>query len=161
MAKVVVAETTTVIDRTWSIWLRTLAIGAGLGLVFWIMTILLSNYVIEPLACRELTAAGNCSNAVVLGGNIATILTALVGIAVMVRLNVFRPIILAVATAALLWNLAGMTNGLFWAEALLWSIVLYAATYGLFAWISRYPTLWVSLVISILIVVIIRIALVL
>lgn len=159
MAKVV-AEAP-LVDRTWSIWLKTLGIGAGLGLLFWVLTSLLSNYVIEPLACRDLASAQNCTNATVLGGNIATILTGLIGIIVMVRMGIFRPIILAVATAALLWNLAGMTDGLHWLEAIGWSIALYAATYGLFAWIARYPTLWVSLVLSILIVLIVRIALVL
>lgn len=159
MAKLVVEAP--IVDRTWSIWLRTLGIGAGLGLVFWILTILISNYVIEPIACRDLANATNCTNATTLGGNIATILTGLLGVVVMVRLAIFRPIILAVASAVVLWNLAGMTDGLFWAEAIGWSIVLYAITYGLFAWIARYPTLWISIVISALIALIIRIALVL
>jgi hypothetical protein len=159
MAKVIADEQ--VVDRTWIIWLRTVGIGAGLGLVFWILTILLSNYVIEPLACQGTLNASVCANSVPLAGNIATILAGLLGIVVMVRMGIYRPIILAVAVAALLWDLAGMTNGLFWAEAIGWSVVLYAVTYGLFAWIARYSRLWAVIAISVLIVLIIRIALVL
>lgn len=159
MAKVVADEQ--LVDRTWIIWLRTLGIGAGLGIVFWLLTLLLGHYVIEPLACRDITNAGLCLNSTELAGNIAAILTAAAGIIILVRTGVFRPIILAVATAVLLWSLAGLTLGLFWGEALLWSILLYAFSYGLFAWIARYPRLWVSIAISVLIVLIIRIALVL
>lgn len=159
MAKVIADEQ--IVDRTWNIWLRTVVTGAALGLVFWIVTILLNNYVIEPLACQNMTNASVCVNSVPLAGNIATILTGLLGIVVMVRMGIYRPIILAVASAALLWNLAGMTDGLFWAEALVWSIVLYAGSYGLFAWIARYSRLWAVIAISVLIVLIIRIALVL
>lgn len=159
MAKVIADEQ--VVDRTWSIWLRTVVIGAGLGAVFWIFTVLLNNYVIEPLACQNMVNASVCSNSVPLAGNIATILAGLLGIVVMVRMGIFRPIILAVASAALLWNLAGMTDGLFWAEALGWSVLLYALSYGLFAWIARYSRLWAVMTISVLIVLIVRIALVL
>ena len=159
MAKVIADEQ--IVDRTWSIWGRTVGIGAGLGLVFWLLTLLLGNYVIEPLACRDTANAVLCANSVGLSGNIATILTAVLGLFVMVRWGIFRPIILVVATAALLWDLAAMTNGLFWAEALLWSILLYAGSYGLFAWIARYSRLWAVIAISVLIVLIIRIALVL
>ncbi|MFZ2126559.1 MAG: hypothetical protein WAV04_03560 [Candidatus Microsaccharimonas sp.] len=159
MAKVVAEQE--YVDRTWSIWLKTIATGAALGIVFWIMTVLLSHYVVDPLACRDMGSATACANSVSLAGNIAAILTGLLGIIVMVRMGIFRPIILAVATAILLWDLSAMTTGLFWVEALAWSVGLYALCYGLFAWIARYARLWLVIAVSILIVLIIRITLVL
>lgn len=159
MAKVIAEQEYS--DRTWVVWLRTIAIGGALGLIFWILTSLLANYVIEPLACRDLTNASVCSNASSLSGNIATIFTGLIGVIVMVRMGIYRPIILAIASAALLWNLAALTQGLHWAETIAWSIASYALTYGLFAWIARYALLWAVIVLSVLIVLIVRIALVL
>ena len=159
MAKVIAEQE--FVDRTWIIWLRTVLIGAGLGVVFWILTLLLNNYVIEPLACRDIATANACLTTYNLSGNIAAIMTGAVGLLVMVRMGVFRPIILALATVALLWDLAALSAGLFWLESLAWSIILYAASYGLFAWIARYSRLWVAVVLSVLIILIIRIALVL
>lgn len=158
MAKIIADQE--YVDRTWSIWLRTVAIGAVLGIVFWILTLLLGHYVIDPLACRDTNSLSACANSVSLAGTIAAILTGVLGSIVMVRMEIFRPIILAIASVALLWNLSTMTAGLFWVEALAWSSGLYALCYGLFAWIARYPRLWLVIVLSVLIVLSIRIALV-
>ncbi len=149
------------VDRTWSIWLRTVATGAVLGIIFWVITLLLSHYVIDPLACRDTANAAVCTNSVSLSGNIAAILVGFIGIAAMVRMGIYRPIILAAATAVLLWDLSAMTTGLYWLEALAWAVGLYAASYGLFAWIARYSKVWFVITVSVLIVLIIRIALVL
>ena len=146
---------------TWVPWARVLLIGAGLGLVFWLLTLLLNRYVIEPLVCRDVTQAALCVNSASISGNIATIFTALVGVFVLLRVGIPRPIIIGVASGALLWSLAGLSLGLFWVESLVWSIVLYAATYLLFTWIARYTNLWVVITISVLIILIIRIALIL
>ncbi|MDB5160243.1 MAG: rane protein of unknown function [Candidatus Saccharibacteria bacterium] len=160
MAQVIITDQQ-VISTSWREWGRTIVFGAITGLIFWLLTILLQRYIIDPLVCRQIVNATLCANSTPLAGNIAAILTGAVAVIFMVRAGIARPIILAVATAALLWDLAAWTNGLFWLEAVVWSIVLYALTYALFAWITRYATLWVTVVLSLLIVVIIRIALVL
>lgn len=159
MAKALVDQE--VIVRPWQTWLRVVLIGAVIGLAFWVITALLARYVVEPLACRQMAEAAVCANATGVAGNIATILAGLGSIFALIRLGVARPIIVTVASAALLWNLAAMMVGLFWLEAVAWSIALYAAAYGLFAWITRYSILWVTIVVSLAIILLIRIALVL
>jgi len=158
MAQVII-EDQAVINRTWMTWGRTIAIGAGLGLIFWLLTLLIGRYVVEPLTCRTIVDATMCTDATPLAGKIATILVAVIGVITMVRLRIARPIIITVAAAALLWNLASWTLGLFWLEAIVWSVFLYALCFALFAWITRHVTLWVTIVISLLIVLIIRISL--
>ena len=160
MAQVIITDQQ-VISTSWREWSRTIGFGAATGLIFWLLTVLLQRYVIDPLVCRQLINATLCANSTPLAGNIAAILTAAIAVVFLVRAQIARPIILAVATAALLWDLALWTNGLFWLEAVVWSVVLYALCYALFAWITRYATLWVTVVLSLLIIVIIRIALVL
>jgi hypothetical protein len=142
-------------------WVRTIVLGAVTGLIFWLLTILIANYVINPLACGRLFNATLCVDPTPVAGTIAAILAAVVGVISMVRIGAARPIIIAVASAALLWDLGAWTDGLFWLEAVAWSIVLYAAVYALFAWITRYANLWIVVTTSVLIVLIIRIALVL
>lgn len=156
----VLGDSQTVV-RTWQPWLQVIAVGAGVGILQWLLTVLIGNYIVEPLACRDLTDATFCTNATPLAGTISTILVAVAGTIALVRLGVARPIILSVATGALLWDLSGWTEGLLWIEALAWSLWLYVMCYVLFAWIARYTRLWVVIVLSVLIVAIIRIALVL
>ncbi len=160
MAQVII-EDYQVIRSSWVIWVRTILIGLGAGLTFWILMTLIGHYVVEPLACKQVTTAATCTNANPLAGNIATVLVAVIAIIGMVRMRIARPIVIAVATAALLWDLAAWTQGLFWLEAIGWSLLLYGLVFGLFAWISRYATLWVTLVLSLVIVLIVRVGLVL
>jgi len=160
MAQVIITDQQ-VISTAWATWGRTIVIGAATGIIFWLLTILLARYVVEPLVCRQITDAAMCANATPLAGNIAAVLAGAISIIFMVRTGVARPIIIAVASAALLWQLAAWTEGLFWIEALVWSALLYAGAFALFSWITRYAILWVTVLLSVLIVLIIRIALIL
>lgn len=160
MAQVIITDQQAVAE-SYAMWVRTIILGAVTGLIFWLFTIIVAHYVIDPLACGRQFNANICVDSTPLAGNIAAILTAVVGVIAMVRISAARPIVIAVAAAALLWNLGAWTNGLFWLEAVAWSVVLYAATYALFAWITRYANLWITIALSLLIVFIIRIALVL
>jgi len=71
--------------------------------------------------------------------------------------RVAKPIIVAVASAVLLWGLANWTSGLAWQEVLGWGVLLYAISYVLFAWISRYNEIIPVMIISLLVSVIARI----
>lgn len=158
MAQIII-EDPEAMSRSLVLWGRTIALGVVVGLISWLLTGLISHYVVEPIVCGQGINAAACSDATALAGKIATVLVATLAIAVMVRMSVARPIIVAIATAALLWNLADWTLGLFWLEAIAWSVLLYALCFALFAWITRYATLWVTLIGSLLIVLVIRILL--
>ena len=157
----IITEDYQVVRRSWILWIRTVLIGAVVGLTFWILMTLIGHYVIEPIACRNITSSAVCINANPLAGNIATILVAVIAIVGMVRMRIARPIVIAVASAAVLWDLGTWTQGLYWLEALGWSLLLYEVVFGLFAWITRYATLWVTLLLSFIIVLIVRVGLVL
>jgi hypothetical protein len=139
-------------------WIRTILLGMGTGLLFWLLTVLIGHYVIEPLTCRQVIDAAQCTNATPLAGNISAIFVAILAIFTMIRIGAARPIIVAVASAAILWSLASWTQGLFWLEAIGWSVLLYGLAFALFSWITRHPLLWVTLVLSAIIVLAVRIA---
>jgi len=160
MAQVIITDQE-VVAESWAMWVRTVVLGAIIGLVFWVVSVLLARYVIEPLVCRQVVDAAMCTNATPIAGMITTVLVAVAGIVAMVRMGIARPIIVAVATAALLWDLSAWTQGLFWLEAVSWSIILYGLTFALFAWITRYASLLMTIILSVLVVLVIRIALVL
>jgi len=160
MAQVVITDQQALAE-SYAMWIRTVILGAVTGLIFWILMVIVGNYVIDPLACGRMFNSALCVDSTPLAGNIAAILAGVVGIIAMVRIGAARPIIIAVATVALLWDLGAWVNGLFWLEAIAWSIILYALTFALFGWITRYANLLITIIISLLIVLIIRIALVL
>jgi hypothetical protein len=160
MAQVIIVDQQAVAE-SYAMWVRTIILGAVTGLLFWILTVIVARYIVDPIVCGRFFNAALCTDSTPLSGNIATIFAATVGVIAMVRMGAARPIVVAVASAALLWNLSTWTDGLFWLEAVAWSVILYAAVYALFSWITRYATLWVTALVSVLIVLIIRIALVL
>ncbi len=159
MAKVIVDEGQVREVSQYYIWWHLALTGAGLGLVYWVMTYLVGHFIIDQLYCGNSVSAITCSNSTSISGNIADILVAAIGLVVMVRMRVFRPIIIAVASAILLWGLAGWTEGLWFLEAIVWSVLLFALCYLMFSWVGRYARSTAVLIAVLVIVVIGRIVL--
>jgi len=158
MAQVIVDERAVVV-KPWWVKVRIVFIGALLGLTWWIVAVLLRQYVIEPLACRDLATSNACVDSFGVAGAIATILVAILAAFVLVRTLQPRPIIIAVSVAALLWVLGSYVAGLAWYEALLWAVLLYAASYSLFALVARIVWLPAAIITAVVIVVGIRLLL--
>lgn len=158
MAKVIVDEQAVIVQPWWAKG-RIEAVGALLGLSWWILTAILNQYVIEPFACRDLATAAACINSYAVSGSVATVIAAVIGVFALVRAIQPRPIIIAVATAALLWDFAAYMTGLAWYETLLWAILIYALAYWLFSLTAQLRTLVGSIVLAVVIVLVIRILL--
>lgn len=160
MAKVIQNEQNIVVEPWW-VKIRIVYIGLGMGLVWWVLTAILRQYVVEPLACRDLATATACVNSIGVSGSIATVLVAVLGTLLLIRYLQPRPIIISVATAILLWDLGLLVNGLAWWVIILWALFFYAASYSLFSMIARIQWLVVSLILAAVIVVGIRLSLIL
>jgi hypothetical protein len=158
MATIVTDEARIVPRPEWQIWLRIAAIGAVVGLVYWVVYMLLHHYVVSPLTCGP---ANSCQQTAGLSGSIATILVAVGALFATIRLSVARPVVVTVASAVVLWPLATWTAGLFWLEAVAWAIVLYSLAYLLYGWIGRYVSTVVAIVTAVVIAIILRVALML
>ena len=160
MAKVIQSEHSFIVEPWW-VKNKIIYIGLGMGLLWWVFTAILRQYIVAPIACRDLATASACVNSIGVSGSIAAVLVAVVGILVLVKYLQPRPIIIAIATAALLWDLGSMVNGLSWWVALLWALFFYTACYGLFSMVSRIRWIAASAVLAVVIVIGIRILLVL
>lgn len=154
MAKVVTTQQPSV----WQPWINSAIVGLATGLIFALVTALLSRYIIEPLACGTGDAL-QCAGATSLSAHIATVLAAAAGIALAIRFNMIRALFIGVASAALLWGLGDWTSGLFWLETLGWALLLYAAAYVFFSWLARSASLIIVLGLSLIIVLVERIVL--
>lgn len=136
------------------VWWKVGLVGTLIGLLWWLLLIVLKNFVVDPLFCKSLVDLSSCSNSMGLSGNISSILSGTVGLGVLVRLRVLRPIIIALATSITLWGLVLWVDGLSWWEVPLWSALLHGLTYILYSWIGRY-TLSIPVMLAVTIVVII------
>jgi len=132
------------------------AIGATLGIVFWGLSAWVNYYIVDQVLCRSSTTLSACINATNLSGSIATIIVGIIGVGLLIRFRFQHPLIIAIASAAVLWSLADWTAGLSWIETAILTIAMYVLTYGLFAWLSRYKQLIPALFAFVLAVVIVR-----
>ena len=157
MAQNVVAERW-VVQQSWLAWMRLIAIGAVAGVLYWVLTILIGRYIVEPIACRDLADAAACVSASVTAGKVATVLVAAASVFALIRFAVPRPIVVSVASAIVLWSLAEFTAGLWWLEFLAWSVGMYVLAYVLFGWIAKHSNPAVVIVVTVLAVTAITIA---
>lgn len=158
MAKVIHDQETVVVSPWWVRW-QTALVGVGMGVSWWVLASILRRYVVEPLACKDLSAASVCSDAFGTSASIATIIVAIIGALVLVRLFQPRPIITAVAAGVLLWDLGALVSGLSWWVTLLWGVLLYGLVYGLFSLTARFRTLGTSLAVTLIVIIGIRLLL--
>lgn len=130
--------------------------GAGVGLLVVGLSELIARYFIEPVFCRSADSFAICSN----GGNVAfysaTVIMAMIAIVVLVRLGVFRPLLIAVGSAAILWGLKSRLEALSFVEYALWLVGLYAVSYTVLFWLLRVRNFAVSFAFVLLVVVLAR-----
>ena len=160
MAKVVQSQQQVIVEPWW-VRGQIIYIGLGMGLVWWVLTAVLRQYVVEPIACRDLSTATACVDSISISGSIAAVLVAVLGTWLLIKYLQPRPIIISVATAILLWDLGTLLQGLSWWVVLLWGLFFYTASYGLFSMVARVRWLAWSLTLAALIVVGIRLIVVL
>lgn len=110
--------------------------GLLLGVAVWALTLLLEHTVLRALFCGDPSAAA-CVGITTYAGNISAVIGAIVGVVALVRLNVFRPLLIVLGGAISLWGMAAWLQNLGMIEQALWSAVLYALLYSLYAWVAR------------------------
>lgn len=158
MAQVIQSQQQVIVEPWW-VTGKIVYIGLGMGLLWWVLTAILRQYVVEPFACRDLTTATACVNAIGVSGSIAAVIIAVIGTWLLIQNMQPRPIIISAATLVLLWDLATMMNGLAWWVTLLCGVLFYAACYTLFMLVARIQWLALALTLAAVIVVGIRLLL--
>lgn len=134
--------------------LSVIMLGGVIGMITWGLSWLLGNYVFEAILCGG--DAIQCSSATMYAEITATILAAIAALFALVRLRVFRPMLVVIAATASLWGLIGAISSLPWYLVMIASIVLYALAYGLYVWIVRIRRFWVAAVVILLLIIAVR-----
>lgn len=138
------------IDVRPAVLIQVVLLGVILGAVSWVLTLLADRFVLNAVLCGA--EASMCASKPAIAGNISLVLVSIAGLLALVRLGVYRPLLIAIASVIVLWGTAGWVSGLFWYEALAWTIALYAATFAAFTWLVR-PRLFLAAIMLVLVVV--------
>lgn len=133
MAEYVFESKPVVIEQQRSVFVRVALLGAALGLAAWVLTYLLERFVLSSLVC----GGEVCAQGTVFAGNIAGVIIAIVGVAALVRMAVYRPLLIALSAIISLWGLAAWLGGLSILESVGWTVLLYALAYSAYTWIAR------------------------
>jgi hypothetical protein len=133
--------------------------GAIVGALVMGLQVLLRQFLIEPVLCHSVDAFSMCANGGSIALNSATVLIAIVGTVGLLKMSVYRPLLITLAAAASMWGANTWLGGFTWYEMTVWLVVLYAAAYGAYAWILRVYNFPVALVLTIALVVAARVVL--
>ena len=120
--------------------------GLIVGLATFLLYVGLERFVFEPILCRETDALARCESRQEFASGIAIVLGSILGLVLLVRERVYRPILAIIGIAVCMWSVFALVAGLPVLLAGATAIILFAVAYVLFSWLVQ-PT---SLVISLL-----------
>lgn len=135
--------------------IRVVAMGAIVGLLFWGISLFLHSSLLSPVLCAE-KSKDACVESLSVSSGIATIITAVIGLLGLVRIGVFRPLLVVIAISVVLWGLGVWLQPLVWYEAMSWAMLLYGIQFITFTWLARFRASRPALIIIALVVLIAR-----
>jgi hypothetical protein len=141
--------------------LRVGLLGLVTGLLIPALAWLLQKFIISPIFCHD-TSLAVCSSGDLTTYYISTVVLGVVAVALMANWQVFRPLLIAVAAASALWGLQRYASGTVshsgW-EYYVSSGILYGLAFLLFYWLLRLKSFTLSVVLTVMLVILIRWAL--
>ncbi|MGO3701948.1 MAG: hypothetical protein ACTJG2_02015 [Candidatus Saccharimonadales bacterium] len=143
MAEYVYESKPAIIEQNKGVALRVAITGAVVGLVTWMLAYALQRFVLGSLFCGDDTT---CERAVDYSGAIALIVTAIVGVIVLVRSLVYRPLLIVLGAVVSLWGIVSWLSGLTILEQVGWMVLLFALAYSAYAWLARVRNVVVMLI---------------
>lgn len=132
--------------------------GIAAGLLVWGLTYVLETYALKALLCANKEAL-TCATSAQFGEIIATLVTGAIGLFILVKIQVFRPLLVVIATVVNLWGLISFVSEQPWYVIGLSSAGLYMITYLLFTWITRLRLFWLVVVLLLALIVAMRLIL--
>lgn len=139
--------------------LSTVLCGVGVGLLVALLMYLMNKFVFGAVLCRP-QAPADCAQAPTYSMIVAMIIGAIAGLVSMARIRVYRPLLIVIAATIALWGINTLTASMAWYFALPVIMIMFGLVYGLFAWIARIRSFILAIVVTVVLVVIVRLALV-
>lgn len=159
MAKVQkVEEPLPVIPMLRSDFLSILVLGGLIGLLIWIVSVCMHRYVFDAYFCGG-DIVRQCGSASTYSIVVGTLVGAVVALGGLIRLRVYRPLLVLIASILSTWGIVQLSWSFSWLTGILIVIALFALTFGLYSWIARVREFWLTLLLMVVLVVSVRLAL--
>lgn len=130
--------------------------GIVAGIAAWFCGWVFNSAIFHPLLCGD-AALEQCSSAPVYSEVAALVLGTGAGVFGLVRLQIFRPLLVGLAVAVSLWGvLVHLMNSDAWMIGILIYAGLYALGYAFFAWVARIRSLLTATVIVVAVLILTR-----
>lgn len=124
---------------------RIFIYGLIVGVSTFALYIGLDRFVFEPILCREAAALARCETKDEYAAGTAIVLGSLLGLFLLVRERVYRPILAVVGIMIALWGIFGLLNSFHIILAAVIASLTFALSYVLFAWLVQPTSLLVSI----------------
>lgn len=134
-------------------------LGGSIGLLGWALGALFNQYVFEAYLCQG-DVVDRCYLAKDYSAVIAAIIASVAALAGLVRLRIYRPLLVLIASMIGLWGILQLSWSLPWYQGLAISIVIYALAFGTFSWVSRIRPFLISLAVILVLVIVLRLVIV-
>lgn len=156
MARDIVIEERPAVIVGRSSFITSTVIGAVVGFVGWLLMLGIYHWVLNPVFCRSADTATACANSGLTSWIIAFAIMSVVGLFMLIRANVFRPLLIVVAAFVTLWALGLWFLPLVWWLGLIWNTILFALAYALYAWLASADRFIFALIAIVVLVIIMR-----
>ncbi len=145
-------ESTTFVTMNSRKLLMIVAVGILAGLVTWGLAHVFDMYVYKAILCNNPSAV-QCASSPQYAATTATVIGAAVALFGLVRLRVYRPLLIVLATFISLWGLIELVAPMAWYVEALICAGLYGVALGTFAWVARIRNfIFTAIIILILII---------
>jgi hypothetical protein len=132
--------------------------GAIIGLLTMGLYVLFDKYVFSPTLCSDINlGSGRCENKLAFSSSVALVIGALPILFFFVQQRVYRPLLVILLSVVTLWNIPLLLGELAMLPAILLSVLIFALTYLVFAWLVQIRNFPIALITSIIVVVIVRV----
>lgn len=136
--------------------LTALAIGALVGVFGWLFTLGINSWVLHPVLCRSADTASACASSDITAWVIAHVVVSIIGLFLLIRVGVFRPLLVVLAALITLWAVGLWFVSSPWWVGLLWEAGLFAAAYMLYKWVAAVDRFVIAAILTVVLVVVMR-----
>lgn len=136
--------------------IQVAVLGFVVGVVMWLVMVLMRDVLLSAIPCGEASKETCAQMTSDTSAIIASLFASVVGLLGLVKMGVYRPILVVIASLICLWSIATWTSEMIWFEAIAWYGILYAVFYSLFSWLVRPRSLIIVFLITIPAVVLVR-----
>lgn len=112
---------------------------------------ILRQYIIGPALCRGATTSA-CTDAPITSYHIASVISAILGVILLVNSNIYRPLLIAIAVTLVTWGLHPILLHLPWYQLLGGLLISNTISYLTFAWILRLYNFIFALILTTLVI---------